>query len=76
MNTERSERLSSTLAETDVADAWFLGDVDDVFNRVRNVVPSEVVNAEVPKLGRVRVMMDGLLGVLVPPVVAQPDVEP
>ena len=76
MNTERSECLSSTLAETDVADAWFLGDVDDVFNRVRNVVPSEVVNAEVPKLGRVRVVMDRLLGVLVPPVVAQPDVEP
>lgn len=38
-------------------------------------MPGKVVKAEVPKLDRIGVMMNRLLGVLVPPIIAQPYVE-
>ena len=75
MDTEGGEGLSSALAETDIAQARLLGNIEDVGDGVGDVVPGKVVNGVVPEFCGVGVVVDGLFGVLVAAVVAEPDVE-
>ena len=76
MDAEGSEGLRGTLAETNVAQTGLLGYVEDVGDGIGDVMPGEVVYAVVPKLGRVWVMVDRLLGVFVATIIAQPNVKP
>ncbi len=75
MDAEGCERLGGALAEADIAEAGLLGHLEDIRDGVGDVVPGKVIDAVVPELGRVGVVVDGLLGVLVAAVVAKPDVE-
>jgi hypothetical protein len=50
VNAQGSKRLGSALAETDVAETGCTGDLEDMFDRVRDVVPRKVINGKVPKL--------------------------
>ena len=75
MNAERSKCLRGSLAKSDVTEALFLRHVQDVFDRVRDIMPCKVVDAVVPKFGAVWIVVDALLGVLVATVVPEPDVE-
>ena len=61
MDGEGSKGLSGSLAETDIAEVLRLGDVEDVRNRIRDVVPGEVIQRIVPKLFRIRIELDALL---------------
>ena len=72
---KRRKRLSSALAESDVAQALLPCEVQYVFDGVGDVMPGEIVDAEIPELGRIWVVMDGLLRVLVSSIVPEPDVE-
>lgn len=76
MNGEGRKRLSGTLAEADVANILRLGDVEDVINGIRDVVPCKVVNRIVPKLFRVRVIFHALFRIFVASVIPQPNVKP
>lgn len=58
MNAECGKCLRGALAETNVAHAVSLGDVQDIANRIRDIMPGEVVKAVVPELDRIRVMMN------------------
>ena len=69
MDGEGGEGLSGSLTETDVTDVPRLGDVEDVRDCIRDVVPGEVIHRVVPKLFRVGIILDAFLGILVAPVV-------
>lgn len=58
MNAQSGKRLSGPLTEADVAETGCAGDLEDIFDRVGDIMPCEIVDGEVPKLGRVRIMMD------------------
>lgn len=72
VNAQSGKRLSGPLTEADVAETGCTGDLEDIFDRVGDIVPREVIDGEVPKLGRVGVVVDRLFGVLVAAVVAEP----
>ena len=74
VNAQSSKRLSSALTETNVAEIGCTGNLENIFNRVRDVMPRKIIDGEVPKLVRVGVMVDRLFGVLVSTVVAEPHV--
>jgi hypothetical protein len=74
VNAQGSKGLRSSLTETNVTETGCTGNLEDIFNRVRDVMPRKVINGEVPKLVRVGVMVDRLFGVLVSTVVAKPHV--
>ena len=61
MDGEGGKGLGRPLAETDVAETPRLGGVEDVGDGIRDVVPGEIVQRVVPKLFRVRIMVDALL---------------
>lgn len=75
MNAQRGESLRGALAETYVAKAFLFRHGKDVLDGIWDIVPCEVIDAIVPKFGRVRVMMYRFLRVLVSAVVAQPYVK-
>lgn len=75
MYAQRGEGLRGALAESDVAEAGRLRRVEDVLDGIRDVVPGELIDGEVPKLGAVRAGVDGLLRVLVASIVAQPHIK-
>ncbi len=75
MDTECSESLSRPLTKANIADTGFVRDLENVLDGVGNVVPSEVIDTIVPEFGRIRIMVDGFLGILVSPIVTQPDIE-
>lgn len=70
MNAERSKRLRGTLTETHIAETGTFGDVKNVLDRIRNIVPSKVIKAIVPELWRVGTVVDRFFGIFVTPVVA------
>ncbi|TFY62039.1 hypothetical protein EVJ58_g4118 [Rhodofomes roseus] len=74
MNAQRCEGLRGTLTEANVAETRLLRHVQDVFNRIWDVMPDEVINA-VPELGAVWVVVVALLGILVPAIISQPYIE-
>jgi len=67
MNTQRSKGLRCPLAEANIAQGRGFGDVKDIMNGIWNVVPGEIVNAEVPELVGVRACVHRFLRVLVTP---------
>ena len=69
MNTQCGKGLRRTLTEADVAETRLLCHVKDVVDGLWDVMPGKVVDAVVPELGRVGVMIYRLLGVLIPAVV-------
>ena len=69
MDRKGSKRLSGPLAETDVAEILRLGDVENVVDGIRDVVPSKVVNRIVPELLRVWVILDALFRIFVASVI-------
>ena len=75
MNAECSKCLRGALTEANIAQAVRVGDIQDIVNRIRNIMPGKVVEAVIPKLDRIRVVMNRLLGILVSSVIAQPYVE-
>ena len=72
---ESSEGLRGALTEADIAQTGLLGNLQDVLDGVRDVMPGKVVDTVVPELGRGGTVVNGLFGVLVAAVVAKPDVE-
>jgi len=74
VNAQSGKRLSGPLTEADIAEAGCAGDLEGVFDRVGDIMPREIVDGEVPKLERVRVMMDRLFGVLVSAIVSKPNI--
>lgn len=76
MNAKGGEGLGSPLTETNITEIRRAGYLENIFDRVGYIVPSKVIDREVPKLGRAGVMVDGLFGVLVASIVAEPDVIP
>lgn len=50
VDTQGSKGLRSALTETDVAETGCTGDLENMFYRVRNVVPRKVIDGKVPKL--------------------------
>ena len=66
--------MSGALTEPDVAETGCTGYLENIFDRVRDVMPRKVINGKVPKLERVGVMVDRLFGVLVATIVAEPHV--
>ena len=70
MDAESSKRLRGTLTETHIAETCTFGDVKNVLDRIRNIVPSKVIKAIVPKLWRVGTVVDRFFGIFVTPVVA------
>lgn len=75
MYAEGGESLSGALTESDIAEALRVSEVEDVLNRVGDVAPGKVVDAEIPKFGGVWVVVNGFLRVLIASVVTQPNVE-
>lgn len=73
--TEGGESLSGALAESDIAEALCVSEVEDVLDRVGDITPGKVVDAEVPEFGGVWVVVNRFLRVLVASVVTQPNVE-
>jgi hypothetical protein len=69
MNTKSRKRLCSALAEPDIAKTRGLSHVEDIVNRIRYIMPCEIVNAEVPESRSVGTRVNGLLRVLVASVV-------
>lgn len=74
VDTQGSKGLRSALTETDVAETGCTGDLENMFYRVRNVVPRKVIDGKVPKLERVWIVMDRLFRVLVAAIVSEPDI--
>jgi hypothetical protein len=74
VNAEGSKGLSSALTETDVAETGCTGDLENIFDGIWDVMPCKIINGEVPKLERVGIMVDGLFGVLVAAIVAEPHI--
>ena len=48
-----SKGLRSALTETDIAETGCTSDLENMFNRVQNVVLCKVIDGKVPKLERV-----------------------
>lgn len=74
MDAQRGKSLGGALAEANVAQARLMRRLEDVVDRVRDVVKGKLVHAEVPELCVGRGHVDVLLAVLVAAVVAEPDV--
>ena len=76
MDGEGSKGLSGPLTETDITDILRLGNVEDISDRIRDIMPGEVIHRVVPKLFRVWIVLDALFRIFVASVIPQPDVEP
>ncbi len=74
VNTKGGKGLGSPLTETNITETRGTGDLENIFDRVWYVVPCKIVNREIPKFGRAGVMVDGLFGVLVASIVAEPHI--
>nr|POF06900.1 hypothetical protein CFP56_31524 [Quercus suber] len=74
MDGQRRKGLGRALREADVRQARLIGGLENVINAVGDIVESELIHAEIPKLNVRGSMMQRLLAVLVAPVVPEPDV--
>ena len=75
MYAERGEGLCCALAEADITDAGRLGIIENILYGVRDIVPSEIVDAEVPELRGTGFVMKGFLGIFIAAIVPQPNVK-
>jgi len=71
MNAQGSKRLSGTLGKPDIGQRRLIRSVQDVVDGVGDIVEGEVVDREIPELGRVGRVMNRLLRVFVATVVSE-----
>src|SRR5690242_18129393 len=51
MNAERGKRLCGALTKPNIAQARLMGGLENIRNRIRDIVKGKLIHAEVPKLG-------------------------
>ena len=76
MDAQSSKSLCRALTEADVTQTWCVGDVENVLDGIRNIVPCKIVDAKIPECGSVRTSLDGFFGIFVSAVVSQPNIKP
>jgi hypothetical protein len=71
VNTQCSESLSCALRKTNVRQGWLVSGLEDVVDRIRDIVKRKIVNREIPKFGRIGWMVDRLFGIFIASVVTK-----
>lgn len=75
MDTQSSKSLCCALTEANVAETRYVGGVENVLDGVGDIMPCEIVNAEIPECGSIGTRFDGFFGVFVAAVVSQPNIK-
>jgi hypothetical protein len=71
MDTQRGESLSSALREADVRQRRLLGCVQNVVDGIRDIVESEIIDAEIPELLGIRWVVDGFFRVFIATIISE-----